>query len=62
MVTDENGKPLPTVLANQTKINNKGKVNIICIALQPKNTNVMTINNQDRKLKKVTIPEGEGCE
>ncbi len=62
MVTNEEGKRVPTVLALHTKTNNKGKTIITCIALQPQNTNVITINNQDRKLKKVNIPEGEGCE
>ncbi len=62
MVTDENGKSLPIILANQTKTSNKGKVTTTCIALQPQNTNVITINNQDIKLKKVTVPQGENCE
>lgn len=59
MVTNQE---IPTVLAAQTKTNNKGKVTTTCIALQPHNTNTITTNNQDRKLKKITLPEGEGCE
>lgn len=62
MVTDENGRLIPTILANQTKINNKSKTTITCIALQPQNTNVITLNNQDKRLKKVNISEGENCE
>ena len=62
MVTNEEDTRVPTILALHTKTNNKGKTIITCIALQPQNTNVITINNQDRKLKKVNIPEGEGCE
>ncbi len=62
MVTDENGKPLPTILANQTKVSSKGKITITCIALQPQNTNIITVNNQDRKLKKAAIQQGGNCE
>lgn len=61
MVTNEEDTRVPTILALHTKTNNKGKTIITCIALQPQNTNVITINNQDRKLKKVNIPEGEAC-
>ncbi len=61
-VTDESSKLLPVILANQTRISNKGKVTITCIALQPQNTKIITVNNEDRKLKKVAIPEGESCE
>lgn len=62
MVTNKENQKIPTVIATQTKANSKGKVITTCIALQPQNTSTITINNQDRKLKKVTIPEGEGCE
>lgn len=62
MVTNEDGTKIPTILASQTKVNNKGKVTITCIALQPQNTNVIIINNQDGKLKKVLMPQGESCE
>ena len=68
MVTDENGQQLPTILANKitTTTNKKGntttQTKTTCIALQPPNTNTITINNQDRKLNKVPLPEGEGCE
>lgn len=62
MVNDANNKPLPIILANQTKTNPKGKTTTTCIALQPPNTDTITIHNQDRTLIKVPIPEGESCE
>lgn len=60
MVNDD--QAIPTIFATQVKTNAKGKTTTTCVALQPQNTNTTTINNQDRKLKKATLPEGEGCE
>ena len=62
MITNQDNTPIPTILANQIKTNPKGKTTTTCIALQPQNTTTITTNNQHRTLKKVTIPEGEGCE
>ena len=62
MITNQDGTSIPTILANQIKTNPKGNTTTTCIALQPQNTTTITTNNQHRTLKKVTLPEGEGCE
>ncbi len=62
LVMDSDKTSIPIVIAKQTKTNAKGKIVTTCIALQPKNTTVITIKNQDRKLSKVSLLEGVECE
>lgn len=63
MVTDEKNKPSPVLLAKKPTTNKKGVTTFTCIALEPSNTNVIKQTTQDdRKLKKVNIPQGGNCE
>ena len=54
ILTDSNGKPLPTVLTK--------KQNGQCIAYQPSDTGVIKFSQQNVLVKLASVPGGVSCE